>query len=359
MNDISIPTDDDLIIQKSPASRLREVDYGKLTFGTKFSDHMLICDWEGGKWGKSYIKPFGNLEVTPALHALHYAQAIFEGQKAYYMKDGRIGIFRLEENGKRLNASAERMLMPQYKLERFVEDIVKMVDLDREWVPRGEGQALYLRPFMFGSSEFVAARPSEKYTFCTIMSPVAAYYPGSVKVRVEETHTRSATGGVGFTKAAGNYGAAFYPTHLAKRDGYTQVIWTDHQNHELIEESGTMNVAFIIDDTFITPPLSDRILPGITRDSILTLLKDNKLLKVEERPIKVEEVIGAAREGRLQECFGMGTAAVVSQIDTIGFRGEDFKIPDPQDGYAMQIKKDLTAIRMGEVEDKFGWMTIV
>ncbi|HBF19584.1 MAG TPA: branched chain amino acid aminotransferase, partial [Cryomorphaceae bacterium] len=226
-------------------------------------------------------------------------------------------------------------------------------------IPKNEGCALYLRPFMFGSSEFVAARPSEKYTMCIITSPVGPYYAGDVKVKVEETYTRSASGGVGSTKCAGNYGGAFFATDQAKKEGYTQVIWTDHKNHELVEESGTMNVAFVINDTLITPPLSDRILAGITRDSILTLLRDNGLLKVEERPVSVTEVVQAARNGKLQEAFGMGTAAVVSQICTIGFRGEDFSIPVPKDGYAMKIKKQLTDIRMGDAEDKFNWMTIL
>jgi len=241
-------------------------------------------------------------------------------------------------------------------LEHFMEGIKALVDIDREWVPRKDGFALYLRPFMFGSSEFVAARPSEKYTFCIICSPVGPYYAGDVKVRVEETYTRSSAGGVGSTKCAGNYGGAFFPTDQARKDGYTQVIWTDHKNHELIEESGTMNIAFVIDDTFITPPLSDRILAGITRDSILTMLRDDKSMKVEERPIKVDEMITAAKEGRLQEVFGMGTAAAVSQISTIGYRGQDYEIPVPDDGYAMKIKKALTDLRMGRTEDKYNWM---
>lgn len=341
-------------------SRIGQVDFESLVFGRDFSDHMLICRYKNGQWEEPEIMPYGPLTFTPAMHTLHYGQAIFEGQKAYYRKDGRIGIFRPQANAKRLNHSARRMLMPEFPEEWFMEGIKKLVDLDRKWVPNKDGYSLYLRPFMFGSSEFVAARPSEEYTFCIIMSPVGPYYAGDVKVKVEETFTRSASGGVGSTKCAGNYGGAFFATDQAKKEGYTQVIWTDHKNHELIEESGTMNVGFVIDDTFITPPLSDRILAGITRDSILTLLRDTDIVKnVEERPIKVEEVIAAAQQGRLKEAFGMGTAAVVSQISTIGFRGTNYEVSTPTDGYAMKIKKALTDIRMGNAEDKYGWMETI
>jgi branched-chain amino acid aminotransferase len=346
-------------ITKAENSKIDTIDFKNLQFGTNFSDHMLVCHYKNGAWQEPEIKPYGPFSITPAMHTLHYGQALFEGQKAYHMGDDKVGVFRLGMNAKRLNHSAKRMFMPQYPEEWFVEGIKELIRLDRAWVPNNENSALYIRPFMFGSSEFVAARPSEDYTFCVITSPVGPYYSGNVKVKVEEQYTRSATGGVGSTKCAGNYAGAFFPTNEAKEKGYTQVIWTDHKNHELIEESGTMNIAFIINDTFITPPLSDRILAGITRDSILIMLRDEGKLKVEERPIKVEEVIAAARAGNLQEAFGMGTAAVVSQISTIGFRGEDFEVATPNDGYAMAIKKSLTNIRQGKAEDKFGWMDIL
>ncbi len=346
-------------ITKAKSSRIGDVDFDNLIFGTQFSDHMLVCTYKDGAWEEPEIKPYGPISFTPALHTLHYGQALFEGQKAYYMQDGRVGIFREDMNAKRLNHSARRMFMPEFPEELFVEGIAELVKIDKAWVPKKKGHSLYLRPFMFGSSEFVAARPSEEYTFCIIMSPVGPYYSGDVKVKIEETYTRSASGGVGSTKCAGNYGGAFYATNEAKKEGYTQIVWTDHKSHELIEESGTMNIGFVIDDSFITPPLSDRILAGITRDSILTLAKDGGKLKVEERPIKVEEVMTALKEGRLKEAFGMGTAAVVSQISTIGFRGEDFEIETPADGFAMAIKEELTAIRMGVKEDKYNWMTIL
>lgn len=346
-------------ITKAQSSRIDEVDFDNLIFGTQFSDHMMVCRFKNGAWEEPEIKPYGPMTVSPAFHTLHYGQALFEGQKAYYMSDGRIGIFREEMNARRLNHSAKRMLMPEFPEEWFVEGIAKLVELDKAWVPKKPGHSLYLRPFMFGSSEFVAARPSEEYTFCIIMSPVGPYYAGDVKVKVEETYTRSASGGVGSTKCAGNYGGAFYATDQARKEGYTQIIWTDHKEHKLIEESGTMNIGFVIDDKFITPPLSDRILAGITRDSILTLVREEKILDVEERPVSVDEIVEALKEGRLKEAFGMGTAAVVSPISTIGYRGEDFDISTPDDGYAMTIKKRLTDIRMGDAEDTHGWMTIL
>ncbi len=346
-------------VTKADSTKIDSVDFNNLVFGAKFSDHMLVCNYRNGAWEEPEIKPYGPFTFTPAMHTLHYGQALFEGQKAYHMGDGKVGIFRLEANAKRLNHSARRMFMPEFPEEWFVDGIKKLIELDKAWVPDDENSALYIRPFMFGSSEFVAARPSEDFTFCVILSPVGPYYAGNVKVKVEEQYTRSATGGVGSTKCAGNYAGAFFPTNEARKEGYTQVIWTDHKNHELVEESGTMNIAFVINDTFITPPLSDRILAGITRDSILTLLRDTEMLKVEERPIKVEEVVEAARKGTLQEAFGMGTAAVVSQISTIGFRGEDFEIATPADGYALKIKKALTDIRQGKVADPYGWMEIL
>jgi branched-chain amino acid aminotransferase len=346
-------------ITKAESSRIGEVDFDNLIFGTQFSDHMLLCTYRNGAWEEPEIKPFGPMLFSPALHTLHYGQALFEGQKAYYMENGKIGIFREDMNAKRLNHSARRMFMPEFPEDWFAESIAELVKIDREWVPKKKGHSLYLRPFMFGSSEFVAARPSEEYTFCIITSPVGPYYAGDVKVKIEETYTRSAGGGVGSTKCAGNYGGAFYATDQARKEGYTQIVWTDHKNHELIEESGTMNIGFVIDDTFVTPPLSDRILAGITRDSILTLAKENENLKVEERPIKVDELISALKEGRLKEAFGMGTAAVVSQISLIGFRGENYTVDTPNNGFALKIKEELTAIRMGAKEDKYNWMTVI
>jgi branched-chain amino acid aminotransferase len=342
-------------ISKTPKSRIDTIDFSNLPFGKYFSDHMLVCQYKNGKWQEMEIMPYGKVEITYSLHALHYGQAAFEGLKAYKRSDGSVSIFRPQANIKRLNRSAERLLMPQFDEDLMLEGMKQLVKLDAQWVPDADDHALYIRPFMFSSSEFIAARPSEDYTLVILTSPVGPYYSGAVKVKIEDQYTRATGGGIGFTKAAGNYGGAFYPTARAIEKGYNQVIWTDHIAHKYIEESGTMNVMVRIGDSLATPPLSDRILAGITRDSILTLCRDWGL-DISERSISVEEVVQAAREGNLKEMFGMGTAAVVSPINGLGYKEEDFAIPTPDDGFAMKIKKGLTDIRKGNVEDKYGWM---
>lgn len=264
-------------------------------------------------------------------------------------------MFRPLDNFARLNKSAERLMMPQIPEEIFMGGLKKLLEIDADWVPNAEDHSLYIRPFLFASSEFIAARQSDDYTFCIITCPVGPYYSGSVKVKIEQEYTRATGGGIGYTKAAGNYGGSFYPTAQAIKEGYNQVIWTDHKEHKYIEESGTMNLMLLIDGTFLTPPLTDRILAGVTRRSIIQLVKDQGW-SIEERAISVEEIVSAAREGRLEEAFGMGTAAVVSQIDTIGYNGENFSIPVLTDGKAMEIKRLLNDIRLGRSEDSYGWM---
>ena len=342
-------------ISRTPKSRIDTIDFSNLPFGKYFADHMLVCHFKNGEWQEPEILPYGKVSITYALHALHYGQAAFEGLKAYRRVDDGISIFRPLDNFKRLNRSAERLLMPQVPESISMEGLKQLIDLDREWVPRADDHALYVRPFLFSSSEFIAARPSEDFTFVILTSPVGPYYSGAVKVKIEDKFTRAASGGIGYTKAAGNYGGAFYPTAQAIKEGFNQVIWTDHRDHAYIEESGTMNVMVRIGDKMLTPPLSDRILAGITRDSILKLTRDWGM-DVEERPVSVMEVVEAARAGNLKEMFGMGTAAVVSQIKMLGYHGELFDIPTPTDGFAMKIKKGLTDIRNGSVEDQFGWM---
>lgn len=340
-------------------SRLSQVDFDNLPFGKVFSDHMLWCEYKNGAWQEPEIKPYGKIEVSPALHTLHYGQAIFEGQKAYRMADGRVGIFRAYDNFLRLNKSAERMCIPQIPEEIFLDGLRKLIALDKNWVPKDENISLYIRPFMYGSSEFIAARPSEEYVFCILTSPSGAYYAGDVKVYIEEKYVRSAAGGVGYAKAAGNYGGSFFPAKKIQEKGYTQIIWTDHVNHELIEESGTMNIAFVIDGVLRTPPLSDRILAGITRDSVLQIARSWGMT-VEEKPITTHEVISAIKDGSLTEAFGMGTAAVISPISTIGFRENDYVIPaQGTDSFATKVKAELAAIRSGRKPDTFNWMEII
>lgn len=345
-------------ISKTPKSRIDSVDFSNLVFGEEFADHMLVCEYKNGEWQEPEIKPFGPVSLSYSLHALHYGQAAFEGLKAYRRADGGIALFRPEENWKRLNRSAERLLMPAVPQEVFMEGLMELISIDKQWVPQEEENSLYIRPFLFSSSNYIAAKPSEDFTFCILTSPVGPYYPGAVGVKIETEFTRATGGGIGYTKAAGNYGGAFYPTAQAQKDGYKQVVWTDHKEHKYIEESGTMNMMMVLDDTLVTPPLTDRILAGITRDAVLQLTRSWGW-KVEERPVAVEEVIAHAEAGTLREAFGVGTAAVVSVINRIGCEGKDYSIDTPDDGFAMRIKKGLTDIRKGKTEDSFNWMTMV
>lgn len=342
-------------VEMTQQSRLKDIDFNNLPFGKNMSDHMLVCHFKKGAWQEPEIRPYGQLEFSYGLHALHYGQSAFEGMKAYRKDNGAVSMFRPLDNFARLNKSAERLMIPQIPEYVFMEGLSKLLELDQAWIPKTEDHSLYIRPFVFASSEFIAARQSDDYTFCIITSPVGPYYNGSVKVKIEQKFSRAASGGIGYTKAAGNYGGAFYPTSKVIEEGYNQVIWTDHKEHKYIEESGTMNLMLLVDGVFLTPPLTDRILAGVTRRSIIQLIKDQGW-PLEERPITVEELVMAAREGKLQEAFGMGTAAVVSQIDTIGYNGENFSIPVPENGKAMDIKKLLTDIRMGRSEDRYGWM---
>ena len=342
-------------IELTNQSRLSDIDFSNLPFGKYFADHMLVCHYRDGQWQEAEIRPYGQLEFSYGLHALHYGQSAFEGMKAYRKDDGTISMFRPLDNFARLNRSADRLMMPEVPENIFMEGLTKLLQIDANWVPSAEDHSLYIRPFLFASSEFIAARQSDNYTFCIITSPVGPYYSGTVKVKIEQEYTRATGGGIGFTKAAGNYGGAFYPTAQAIKEGYNQVIWTDHKEHKYIEESGTMNLMMLIGDTFVTPPLTDRILAGVTRRSIIQIIKDQGW-NIEERPVTVDEVVEAARTGALKEAFGMGTAAVVSQIDTIGHQGTNYEIPAPKDGKAMEIKALLNDIRLGRTADTHQWM---
>lgn len=345
-------------ITRIKESRITQVEFNNLVFGKTFTDHMLVCKYKNGAWQTPEILPFQKVEMPLSLHALHYGQSAFEGMKAYRQVDGSVALFRPEKNMERLNRSADRLLMPAVPKEVFIDGLVQLIEIDAAWVPNDPEMSLYIRPFLFSSSDFIAARPSEEYTFAVICSPVAAYYAAPVSVKIERHFSRSAPGGIGFTKAAGNYGGAFYPTQKAKEEGYMQIIWTDPLAHEYIEESGTMNIMFVINGKMVTPALSDRILAGITRDSILALGRAWGL-EVEERRVSVAEIYEALKNGDLQEAFGMGTAAVVSSISEIGFDGERLAVPLPNNGLSQKIKSTLIAIRRGETPDIHSWMVKV
>ena len=345
----------DIKITKTPNSRINELDYNDIPFGKIYSDHMFVADYINGEWTNLEIMPYGNLSLSPATSAIHYGQSIFEGMKAHKWDDGTINVFRATENAKRLNVSAKRMCMPEIPESLFLEALSQLIKLDSVWVPPNDGTSLYIRPFMFATDEYIGVKPSDSYKFMIFTCPVGKYYSEPVRVKIEEEFVRSAEGGVGFAKAAGNYAASLYPAKLGQEKGYHQLVWTDAKTHEFIEESGTMNIVFQINDVLVTPPSSSTILSGITRRSIVQLAKDNKIT-IEERPIKVKEIIEAAEKGTLLDAFGAGTAATIAHIDTINFRGKDFKLPAIETRvYSNRLAKLLIEIKRGKAEDIHQW----
>ena len=335
-------------------SKIASVDFNNLPFGSVFSDHMLSCTFKDGKWQEPVIEPYAPISLDPSAKIFHYGQSIFEGMKAYKDAEGTTLLFRPLENHKRLNRSAERLVIPQIPEETFMNGLKELLKLDDAWIPTNEGSSLYIRPFMFASGNGFHASPANEYKFMICTAPSGAYFAGEVKVLIEEKYARAANGGVGFAKAGGNYAAQFYPTQLAMEKGYNQVIWTDDNTHEYIEEAGAMNIFVRIDDTLITSPTSDRILDGVTRKSILQLAKDLKI-NVEERKISVSEVVLAAQSGSLKEMFGTGTAAVISPISGFGYQEKDYDLPVLENPFAALLKKTITDIQTNKSEDPYGW----
>jgi branched-chain amino acid aminotransferase len=341
---------------KAERSKLQDISLENIPFGKYFTDHMLEADYENGEWKNIEIKPYQPLLMNPSLAALHYGQAIFEGIKAYKNPAGEAFIFRPYDNFKRFNVSAERMQMPTVPEELFMEGMRRLVELDSNWIPARENHSLYIRPFMFSSDELIGVRPSETYKFMIIMSPTGPYYSAPMRIYVEEKYTRAAPGGIGYAKAAGNYGASMYVTAEAKKKGYDQVLWTDVYEHKYVQEIGTMNVFFIIGDTAVTPDLSPgTILSGVTRDSVMTILSAMGL-RVEEKPVSIDSLIEAYKKGMLKEVFGTGTAATVSLIRELKYK--DFVMHFDTDSWKVtpEIKKRLDDIREGRVADTHGWM---
>jgi len=345
-----------ITINKIEKSKINDVDWENLPFGKVFSDHMFEMNYVDGKWTKPEIKPFANLELSPATSVLHYAQTFFEGMKAYKNEANEILMFRPIENAKRFNISADRMCMPEVPEELFMSALKELLNVDREWVPSKSGYSLYIRPFMIATDPYVGIRPSETYKFVIFTCPVGAYYSEPVKVKIETEYTRAAKGGTGFAKAGGNYAASLYPAKLAQEQGYRQLIWTDAKEHKYIEEAGTMNVLFVIDDVLITPKSSDTILAGITRRSVVDIAKDWGM-KVEERVVSVEEVMTAIKENRVSEAFGAGTAATIAQISEIGYEGVDYKLPEVEARkFSNKVLNYLNEYKHGHHEDKFNWI---
>ena len=343
-----------IAIEKVKTSKLNQVDFDNLAFGSVFTDHMLVCTYKDGKWETPKIVPYQPITLDPSSKIFHYGQSIFEGMKAYKDAHEDVYLFRPLENFKRLNISAERMCIPQLPEEYFMEGLTTLLQLDKAFIPTKDGSSLYIRPFMFASGNGFHASPANEYKFIIACAPSGAYFSGKVKVLIEEKYSRSANGGVGFAKAGGNYAGQFYPTQLAIDKGYNQVIWTDDTTHEFIEEAGAMNIFVRINDTLLTAPTSDRILDGITRKSILDIAK-REGIKTEVRKISVHEVVEAAKNGSLKEMFGAGTAAVISPISGFGFRDVDYELPELENSYAQQLKKIITDIQYNKSEDPFGW----
>jgi branched-chain amino acid aminotransferase len=335
-------------------SKIATVDFNNLPFGSVFSDHMLTCTFKEGKWQDPIIEPYAPISLDPSAKIFHYGQSIFEGMKAYKDTEGNTLLFRPLENCKRLNKSAERLVIPQIPEETFMSGLKALLKLDEAWIPTNDGSSLYIRPFMFASGNGFHASPANEYKFMICTAPSGAYFAGKIKVLIEEKYARAANGGVGFAKAGGNYAAQFYPTQLAIEKGYNQVIWTDDNTHEYIEEAGSMNIFVRIDDTLITSPTSDRILDGITRKSIIQLAKDLKI-NVEERKISVSEVVLAAQSGSLKEMFGAGTAAVISPISGFGYQEKDYELPELDKPFAALLKKTITDIQTNKSEDAHSW----
>lgn len=349
-----------MIIQKTTNPRLSGFDINDLAFGNTFIDHMVICEYEDGKWGEVKVMPYGPLPFTPAMMGVNYGQACFEGMKAYKDENDDIFLFRVDKNFERINKSAKRLAMPEVTEEIFVEGLKALVDIDRGWIPYGEGTSLYLRPLIFATEEALKARISTKYMFAIVATPVKSYYTEPVSVKISEHYSRAASGGVGFAKAAGNYAASFYPTKLANEEGYEQVIWTDDSTHEYFEESGTMNVFVRINDTIYTPKTSEKILDGVTRDSFIQLAR-RRGIEVVVDDVKVADVIEAQRNGTLKEVWGVGTAVVTSSFQNLGYKGEKLPLPklSEEESFAAILKKDLVDIQTNKAEDPFGWRILV
>lgn len=346
----------DFKISRVEHSKLQDTNLENIPFGKYFTDHMLEVDYEDGEWKTPEIKPYQPLLLAPSTAALHYGQAIFEGIKAYKNPSGDAYIFRPQDNCRRFNASAERMQMPSIPEEIFMEGLKLLVDLDKNWIPEKEDHSLYIRPFMFSSDEMIGVRPSDKYKFMIILSPTGPYYNMPMRIYVEEQYVRAVPGGVGYAKAAGNYGAAMLATAEAKKKGYDQVLWTDAFEHKYVQECGTMNVFFIIGNTAVTPDLgAGTILAGVTRDSVIIMLKELGLT-IEERALSIDEIITAHRTGQLREVFGTGTAATISLIRELRYK--DYVMEFDVDSWktAPEVKNRLNQIRYGLTPDNYGWM---
>lgn len=346
----------DIQVTKTGKSKLPEIDFNNLPFGKYFTDHMLEVDYADGEWKQVTIKPFQNLSFSPALAAIHYGQSIFEGIKAYKDREGKPFIFRPFDNYRRFNVSAERMQMPAVPEDIFIEGMRRLIEVDRDWIPMKNDYALYIRPFMFATDEVIGVKASDTYKFMILLSPTGPYYSAPMRIYVEEKYTRAARGGIGFAKAAGNYGSSMLATAVARQQGYDQVLWTDAFEHKYVQEIGTMNVFFVIGDKVLTPDLeAGTILEGVTRDSAIEVLREEGYT-VEETSIHIDDVVRAYQAGELKEVFGTGTAATISMIKELRYEDYAMKFDTETWKVAPTVKRVLTEIREGQRPDTRGWM---
>ena len=341
-------------IEKVKESKAKDLDFNDIPLGRTFTDHMFLCTYENEAWQTPKIVPMGALPTHPAAMALHYGQAIFEGMKATIDANGTPMLFRPEQNAKRLNFSARRLGMPEFPEELFVEALKVLVDLDKNWIPPQQGSALYLRPFMYADEAFIGMRAATQYKFIIMASPSNPIYTKRVRLYAETNYIRAAHGGTGEAKAAGNYAAAILPTEHAKAKGYDQVLWLDAHNFKSIQEVGTMNIFFIINGKIITPNLDGSILAGITRMSVIELLR-HKGYEVTERPISIDEVNEASKDGTLEEAFGTGTAVGIAMIQDIGYKDEDIHVSN-ESPVGQMVLETINGVRTGEIPDDLNWM---
>ncbi len=348
-----------ITINKTKASRLNDVDFENIQFGRVFSDHMFVADYAEGEWQNFEILPFQNLDYNPAFNSLHYGQSVFEGMKAHLDADNNVVLFRPMDNFARLNRSCERLCMATIDPQIMLDGLSELIKIDKDWIPKTEDGALYIRPFIFATDQYIGVAPSETYKMVIFTCPVNKYYDTAVKVKVEDVYSRAASGGTGFAKAAGNYAASLLPAKIAKEEGYDQLIWTDSIEHKYIEESGTMNLMVIIDGKIITPPAGETILGGITRLSVIAIAKDLGYT-VEERQISVDEVIEAQQNGTLQDMFGTGTAVTITHISGFGRKGVDYELPPVSERkISSHLKNELEAIKRNKKDSHPEWLVIV
>ena len=331
----------------------RSIPFGKVPTG-----HMFVAEYNHGVWENARITPFADLIMSPLALCLHYGQTVFEGMKAFATEDGSINIFRMDKHYDRFCKSLDRMCMPSVPKDLFNEAMFQLVGLDAGWVPDGEDGSLYIRPFMIATEGRIGVKISDEYLFMIVCSPAFQYYANPLKIKVETHFSRVAQGGTGEAKCGGNYGGSFYPTQLAREEGFDQVLWTDAATHEYIEESGTMNAMFFFDNTLITPSLSGTILDGVTRDSLLTIARE-KGLNVQERHVSVKELTAAFEAGKRVEAFGAGTAAVIAPIESITIGEKTYQCYLGTDAVMFTLKADLAAIRKGSAPDIHNWNNII